>query len=180
MPTSLPIPSGPGSLSGSLTKTHSLAVSFDLSSVRLSGGRIGGLPWLFEHYFIQLGEYEFPRRPPLGRWVNTGNSLLGTLVQVWLRKPTQNESRKDKATPQGYKSAPSGYRYLSQTPSSSPNYYPKRVEPEEAPDSSRWLSGRRVFWVVLIAVALLRPLSLTVGLEQQPETLGNVESENLA
>jgi hypothetical protein len=74
---------------------------------------------------------------------------------MWLRKRTQNESRKDKATPQGYKSAPSGYRYWSQTPSSSPNYYRKHVEPEEAPDSFRWLSRRRGLWIVLIMVALL-------------------------
>jgi uncharacterized protein YjbI with pentapeptide repeats len=67
-------------------------------------------------------------------------------------KQTKQEFRKDEAPPWGYKSAPPGYRYWSPTPSSSPNYYRKRVEPEKAFDSSRWSFRRRVLSIVLIAI----------------------------
>src|SRR5829696_8020978 len=73
---------------------------------------------------------------------------------MWRRKQPQKESLKDEATPPppGYVSAPPGYRYWSPTPSSSPNYYRKRLEPEEASDSSRRSFRRRVLSIVLIAI----------------------------
>src|SRR5215212_5318637 len=75
---------------------------------------------------------------------------------MWLRKQPQKESLKDEATPPppppGYVSAPPGYRYWSPTPTSSPNYYRKRLEPEEAPYSSRRSFRRRVLSIVLIAI----------------------------
>lgn len=78
---------------------------------------------------------------------------MGILVQMWRRrKQTQKESLKDEATPRGYKSAPPGYTYWSPTPSSSPNYYRKRVEPQEAFDSSRQSFRRKVVWIVLITI----------------------------
>ena len=79
---------------------------------------------------------------------------MGILVQMWhRRKQTQKEeSLKDEDTPLGYKSAPAGYRYWSPTPSSSPIYYRKRIEPQQATDSSRWSFKRRVLTIVLIAV----------------------------
>jgi len=72
---------------------------------------------------------------------------------MWRRKQPQKDSLKDEATPPpGYVSAPPGYRYWSPTPSSSPNYYRKRLEPEEASDSSRRSFRRRVLSIVLIAI----------------------------
>jgi hypothetical protein len=70
------------------------------------------------------------------------------------RKQThkKEESLKDEDTPLGYKSAPAGYRYWSPAPSSSPIYYRKRIEPQQATDSSRWSFKRRVLTIVLIAV----------------------------
>src|SRR5215207_7853167 len=77
---------------------------------------------------------------------------------MWLRKQPQKRSLKkrslkDEATPPpGYVSAPPGYRYWSPKHSSSPNYYRKRLEPEEAPNSSRRSFRRRVLSIVLIAI----------------------------
>jgi len=73
---------------------------------------------------------------------------------MWLRKQPQKESLKEEVTPPppGYVSAPPGYRYWSPTPSSSPNYYRKRLEQEEAPYSSRRSFRRRVLSIVLIAI----------------------------
>src|SRR5215213_4146939 len=73
---------------------------------------------------------------------------------MWLRKPPQKRSLKDEATPPppGYVSAPPGYRYWSPKHSSSPNYYRKRLEPEEAPNSSGRSFRRRVLSIVLIAI----------------------------
>src|SRR5215203_5656026 len=95
----------------------------------------------------------FPRRPLLGSsWIEVTPSWV-YLVQMWRRKQPQKDSLKDEATPPpGYVSAPPGYRYWSPTPSSSPNYYRKRLEPEEAPYSSRRSFRRRVLSIVLIAI----------------------------
>src|SRR5215210_1546401 len=82
---------------------------------------------------------------------------------MWRRKQTQQESRKDEAPPWGYKSAPPGYRYWSPTPSSSPNYCRKRVEPDEAPDSYRWLFSRRILWIVLFAILVIDLLAMFYG-----------------
>src|SRR5215207_11748697 len=77
---------------------------------------------------------------------------------MWLRKQPQKRSLKkrslkDEATPPpGYVSAPPGYRYWSPKPSSSPNYFRKRLEPEEAPNSSHRSFRRRVLSIVLIAI----------------------------
>src|SRR5215204_5116984 len=72
---------------------------------------------------------------------------------MWLRKQAPMRSLKDEATPPpGYVSAPPGYRYWSPTPSSSPIYYRKHLEPEEAPYSSRRSFRRRVLSLVLIAI----------------------------
>src|SRR5215203_5445094 len=73
---------------------------------------------------------------------------------MWPRKQPQKRSLKDEATPPppGYVSAPPGYRYWSPTPSSSPIYYRKRLEPEEAPYSSGRSFRRRVLSIVLIAI----------------------------
>src|SRR4028119_2231523 len=71
---------------------------------------------------------------------------------MWHRKQTQKDSLKDKATTRGHVSAPPGYRYWSQTPSASPNYYRKRIEPQQAPDSSGWSFRRRVLSIVLFAI----------------------------
>jgi uncharacterized protein YjbI with pentapeptide repeats len=60
-------------------------------------------------------------------------------------------------------SAPPGYRYWSPTPSSSPNYYRKRVEPEGASDSSRWSFRRRVFSIVLIAILAIDLVAMFYG-----------------
>jgi uncharacterized protein YjbI with pentapeptide repeats len=73
---------------------------------------------------------------------------------MWRRKQPQKESLKDEATPPppGYVSAPPGYRYWSPTPSSAPNFYRKRLEPEEASYSSGRSFRRRVLSIVLIAI----------------------------
>jgi len=83
---------------------------------------------------------------------------------MWRKKQTQKESLKDEATPPpGYVSAPPGYRYWSRTPSSSPKYYRKRIEPEEAPDSSRRSFKRRVLSIVLIAILVIDLLAMFYG-----------------
>src|SRR5215213_7680440 len=86
---------------------------------------------------LRTTEAQFPRGTLLGFSMNRGNPLLGILVQMWRKKQTQKGSLKEEATPpEGYVSAPPGYRYWSPTPSSSPIYYRKRLEPEETPYSS--------------------------------------------
>src|SRR5215212_7370534 len=97
--------------------------------------------------------------------MNRGNPLLGILVQMWRKKQTQKGSLKEEATPPpGYVAAPPGYRYWSPTPSSSPIYYRKRVEPqEEAFDPSRWSFRRRVLLIVLLAILALDLLVLFYG-----------------
>src|ERR671921_753777 len=84
---------------------------------------------------------------------------------MWLRKQPQKESLKEEATPppEGYVSAPPGYRYWSPKPSSSPNYYRKRLEPEEAPNSSRRSFRRRVLSIVLIAILTVDLLVMYYG-----------------
>src|ERR671921_2285944 len=84
---------------------------------------------------------------------------------MWLRKQPQKESLKEEATPppEGYVSAPPGYRYWSPKPSSSPNYYRKRLEPEEAPNSSRRSFRRRVLWIVLLAILAVDLLAMYYG-----------------
>src|SRR5918911_1459557 len=84
---------------------------------------------------------------------------------MWLRKQPQKRSLKDEATPPppGYVSAPPGYRYWSPTPSSSPNYYRKRLEPEEAPNSSGRSFRRRVLSIVLIAILAVDLLAMFYG-----------------
>src|SRR5215203_2564956 len=84
---------------------------------------------------------------------------------MWLRKQPQKESLKDEATPPswGYKSAPPGYRYWSPTPSSSPNYYRKRIGPDEAPDSSRRSFRRRVLSIVLVAILAVDLVAMFYG-----------------
>src|SRR5215212_5981566 len=83
---------------------------------------------------------------------------------MWLRKQPQKRSLKDEATPPpGYASAPPGYRYWSPTPSSSPNYYRKRLEPEEAPNSSRRSFRRRVLSIVLFAILAVDLLAIVYG-----------------
>src|SRR5215204_5270308 len=107
----------------------------------------------------------FPRRPLLGSsWIEVTPSWV-YLVQMWLRKQPQKRSLKDEATPPtaGYVSAPPGYRYWSPTPSSSPNYYRKRLEPEEAPYSSGPSFRRRVLSIVLIAILAIDLLAMFYG-----------------
>src|ERR687890_1441621 len=84
---------------------------------------------------------------------------------MWLRKQPQKESLKEEATPppEGYVSAPPGYRYWSPKPSSSPNYYRRRLEPEEAPNSSRRSFRRRVLSIVLIAILAVDLLAMVYG-----------------
>src|SRR5215208_2574873 len=84
---------------------------------------------------------------------------------MWRRKQPQKESLRDEATPPtpGYVSAPPGYRYWSPTPSSSPNYYRKRLEPEEASDSSGRSLRRRVLSIVLIAILAVDLLAMVYG-----------------
>src|SRR5215218_1538304 len=88
---------------------------------------------------------------------------------MWLRKQPQKRSLKkrslkDEATPPpGYVSAPPGYRYWSPTPSSSPNYFRKRLEPEEAPNSSHRSFRRRVLSIVLIAILAVDLLAEVYG-----------------
>jgi uncharacterized protein YjbI with pentapeptide repeats len=88
---------------------------------------------------------------------------LGIVLRMWRRrKQTKKESPKDEAAPRGYKAAPPGYRYLSPTPSSKPQYYRKRVESDEALDSSRW-SFRRVLSIVLFAILVIDLVALFYG-----------------
>src|SRR5215216_5880188 len=88
---------------------------------------------------------------------------------MWLRKQPQKRSLKkrslkDEATPPpGYVSAPPGYRYWSPKPSSSPNYFRKRLEPEEAPNSSHRSFRRRVLSIVLIAILAVDLLAEVYG-----------------
>src|SRR5215203_2495717 len=84
---------------------------------------------------------------------------------MWRKKQTQKESLKEEATPppEGYVSAPPGYRYWSKTPSSSPIYYRKRIEPEEAPYSSRRSLRRRVLSIVLMAILAVDLLVMYYG-----------------
>src|SRR5215207_5681763 len=84
---------------------------------------------------------------------------------MWLRKQPQKESLKEEVTPPppGYVSAPPGYRYWSPTPSSSPNYYRKRLEPEESPYSSRLSFRRRVLSIVLIAILTVDLVAMFYG-----------------
>jgi hypothetical protein len=81
------------------------------------------------------------------------------------RKQTQKkeEPLKDEATPLGYKAAPPGYRYWSSTPSSSPIYYRKRIEPDELLGSSRWSFRRRLLSIVLFAILLIDLLAIFYG-----------------
>jgi uncharacterized protein YjbI with pentapeptide repeats len=106
----------------------------------------------------------FARRPLLGSsWIEVTPSWV-YLVQMWLRKQPQKRPLKDEATPPpGYASAPPGYRYWSPKPSSSPNYYRKRLEPEEAPNSSRRSFRRRVLSIVLIAILAVDLLAMFYG-----------------
>jgi uncharacterized protein YjbI with pentapeptide repeats len=72
---------------------------------------------------------------------------------MWRRKQSQKDPLKEEAATRGKVSAPPGYRYWSATPSSSPNYYRKRVEPQEdAPDFSSRSFRRRVLAIVLFAI----------------------------
>src|SRR5919112_301176 len=82
---------------------------------------------------------------------------------MWRKQQTQKRSLKDEAPPPGYVSAPPGYRYWSPTPSSSPIYYRKRIEPEEASDSSRRSFRRRVLSIVLIAILAVDLLAMYYG-----------------
>src|SRR5215204_3265766 len=81
------------------------------------------------------------------------------------KKQTERDSLKNEATPPppGYVSAPPGYRYWSPKPSSSPIYYRKRLEPEEAPYSSRRSLRRRVLWIVLLAILAIDLLAMYYG-----------------
>src|SRR5919199_630617 len=77
---------------------------------------------------------------------------------MWRRRQTQKDPLKDEAATNDRAAAPSGYRYWSPTPSSSPIYYRKRVEPEVALDPSSWSFRRRVLAIVffvILAVDLL-------------------------
>ena len=100
---------------------------------------------------------------PSRQFVNSGNPSWVQLVQMWLRKRPQKRSLKDDAPPPGYASAPPGYRYWSPTPSSSLNYYRKRLEPEEAPNSSGRSFRRRVLSIVLIAILAVDLLAMFYG-----------------
>src|SRR5215217_913993 len=113
---------------------------------------------------LRTTEAQFPRGTLLGFSMNRGNPLLGILVQMWRKKQTQKGSLKEEATPpEGYVSAPPGYRYWSPTPSSSPIYYRKRLEPEEAPYSSGPSFRRRVLSIVLIAILAIDLLAMFYG-----------------
>src|SRR5215213_5633089 len=113
---------------------------------------------------LRLAEARFPRGTLLGFSMNRGNPLLGILVQMWRKKQTEKGSLKEEATPpEGYVSAPPGYRYWSPTPSSSSIYYRKRLEPEEAPYSSISSFRRRVLSIVLIAILAIDLLAMFYG-----------------
>src|SRR3954447_20725888 len=79
------------------------------------------------------------------------------------RKQTKKESLIDEAAPRSYKSAPPGYNYWSPTPSSSPNYYRKRIGPDEALGSSGWSFRRKVISIVLFAILVIDLLALFYG-----------------
>src|SRR5215211_3972198 len=106
----------------------------------------------------------FPRSGLLGSsWIEVTPSWVH-MVQMWLRKQPQKRSLKEEATPPpGYVSAPPGYRYWSPTPSSSPNYYRKRLKPDEAPNSSRRSLRRRVLSIVLIAILTIDLVAMVYG-----------------
>ena len=88
---------------------------------------------------------------------------MGILVQMWPHgKQTQKESPKDEDTPRGYKAAPPGYRYWSPT-SSSPQYYRKRVEPDEPFDYSSRSFRRRVLPIVLLAILAVDLVAISYG-----------------
>src|SRR3954453_14740487 len=80
-----------------------------------------------------------------------------------LKKQPPKGSLKDEATTRGHVSAPPGYRYWSPTPSSSPIYYRKRIEPDEPLDSSRPSFRRRVLSIVLFAVLVIDLVALFYG-----------------
>jgi uncharacterized protein YjbI with pentapeptide repeats len=80
-----------------------------------------------------------------------------------LRKRTLKDPPKDEATTRDRASAPPGYSYWSPTPSSSPNYFRKRVEPEEAPHPSRWSLRRRALAIVLIAILAIDLVVMSYG-----------------
>ena len=76
-------------------------------------------------------------------------------MRMWRRQQTQKDPLKDEAATRGKVSAPPGYRYWSPTPTSSPNYYRKRVEPQGAFDSSRRLFRRRILPIVIFAILVI-------------------------
>src|SRR3954452_14371058 len=80
-----------------------------------------------------------------------------------LKKQPPKGSLKDEATTRGHVSAPPGYRYWSPTPSSSPIYYRKRVEPEETTHPSRWSLRRRVLAIVLIVILAVDLVAMFYG-----------------
>src|SRR5215208_691801 len=82
---------------------------------------------------------------------------------MWRRQQTQKDPLKDEAATRGKVSAPPGYRYWSPTPSSSPIYYRKRVEPEVAPDFSRRSFRRRVLSIVLFTILVIDLLVMFYG-----------------
>jgi uncharacterized protein YjbI with pentapeptide repeats len=88
---------------------------------------------------------------------------LGILVQMWRKRQTQKDPLKNEAATRGKVSAPPGYRYWSPKSSSSPTYYRKRVEPEVAPDSSRWSFRRRVLSIVFFAILAVDLVVLFYG-----------------
>jgi uncharacterized protein YjbI with pentapeptide repeats len=77
------------------------------------------------------------------------------LIRMWRRHQTQKDPLKDEAATRGKVSAPPGYKYWSPKPSSSPNYYRNRVEPEVGPDSFRRSFRRTVLSIVLFAILLI-------------------------
>jgi uncharacterized protein YjbI with pentapeptide repeats len=81
----------------------------------------------------------------------------------WRRQQTQKDPLKEEAATREKASAPPGYRYWSPTPSSSPNYYRKRVEPEVAADLSSWAFRRTVLSIVLFAILVIDLLMISNG-----------------
>src|SRR5919112_896016 len=81
----------------------------------------------------------------------------------WRRQQTQKDPLKEEAATREKASAPPGYRYWSPTPSSSPNYYRKRVEPEVAADLSSWAFRRTVLSIVLLAILVIDLLMISNG-----------------
>jgi uncharacterized protein YjbI with pentapeptide repeats len=91
---------------------------------------------------------------------------VGILVKMWSRRKQtqQKDSLEDEApTSQDYVSAPPGYRYWLPTPSSSPIYYRKRVEPDQAFDFSRRSFRRRALSIVLITILAIDLVVLYYG-----------------